>query len=65
MVYQQNVLVYRCAATNFEELHSVTVPATAKPSEIAKNYRGNKNYRLVRLIRTGKGELIHNFEKKR
>lgn len=62
MVYRQNVLYYRCASTNFEELHSVTVPATAKAADIAKNYENNENYRLVRLSTLG-GKTIRHFEK--
>jgi hypothetical protein len=62
MVYQQNVLFYRCASTNFEMLHSVTVPATAKPAVIAKNYKGNQNYRLVKLT-DGGHNLIHEFNR--
>lgn len=64
MVYQQNVLHYRCDSTNFEELHRVTVPATAKAADIAANYAGNKHFRLVKLTTYG-GELIHNFERTR
>jgi hypothetical protein len=62
MVYEQNILYYRCASTNYEHIHSVTVPATAKPSEIAKNYKGNKNYRLVKLTDSGHN-LIHEFNR--
>jgi hypothetical protein len=61
MVYKQKVLYYRCAATNFEELHNVTVPPTADPAVIAANYAGRKNYRLVKLT-TLSGEMIHDFE---
>jgi hypothetical protein len=62
MIYKQNVLYYRCASTNFEEVHSVTVPATAKPAEIAANYAGNPNYRLVRLAAYD-GRVIRRFER--
>lgn len=61
MVYQQNILYYHCASTNFEGLHSVTVPATAKPAYIAENYADNENYRLVKLT-TASGEVVRNYE---
>lgn len=63
MVYQRNILYCRCASTNFEELHSVTVPATAKLAYIAENYAGNENYRLVKLT-TASGEVVRNFERR-
>jgi hypothetical protein len=62
MAYQQNILYYRCASTNFEELHSVTVPATVKPAVIAANYAGNANYRLTKLT-TLSGKVLRHFEK--
>lgn len=62
VVYKQNYLYYRSASTNFEELHSVTVPATAKPADIAANYADNPNYRLVKLT-TPAGKVIRNFER--
>ena len=64
MVYQQNVLHYRSDSTNFEEVHRVTVPATAKAKEIAANYAGNTHYRLVKLTTYG-GEPIYDFERQR
>jgi hypothetical protein len=64
MVYKQNVLHYRAESTNFEEVHRVTVPATAKAADIARNYKGNPHYRLVKLTTYG-GELIHDFERQR
>jgi hypothetical protein len=64
MVYQQNVLHYRAESTNFEELHRVTVPATAKAADIARNYKGNPHYRLVKLT-TYSGELLYDFERQR
>jgi hypothetical protein len=64
MVYQQNVLHYRAESTGFEELHSVTVPATAKAADIAKSYAGNPHFRLVKLTTYG-GVLLHNFERQR
>jgi hypothetical protein len=64
MVYQQNVLFYRCASTNFEELHSVTVPSTAKPTAIARQYKGKKNYQLVKLT-DGGHNTIHEFNRGR
>ena len=62
MNYQQNILYYRCASTNFEELHSVTVPAAAKPAEIAANYAEKPDYRLVKLT-TSDGTVVHDFER--
>jgi len=62
MVYRQNVLQYRCASMNFEEVHSGTVPATAKATEVAANYAGKKNHRLVKLT-TYDGKTIRNFER--